>query len=109
MGTRLFKSVKRGLKGVENVYTQHTQLLAETLDLLLKVWDHVHRRKRNTRSVCAQWAVRATCRAQIVASVAARADACSALARNGIAGATGQRGIRAPRRKSQLRLETPQG
>ena len=26
----------KGLKGVENVYTQHTPLLAETLDMLIK-------------------------------------------------------------------------
>lgn len=30
------KSALKGLKGVENVYTQHTPLLAETLDLLIK-------------------------------------------------------------------------
>ena len=36
MASRMFKSVKRGLKGVDNVYTQHEPLLAETLDLLIK-------------------------------------------------------------------------
>ncbi|KAG2205779.1 hypothetical protein INT47_003962 [Mucor saturninus] len=30
------KSALKGLKGVENVYTQHTPLLADTLDLLIK-------------------------------------------------------------------------
>ncbi|KAI8886728.1 Sec1-like protein [Backusella circina FSU 941] len=30
------KSALKGLKGVENVYTQHTPLLGETLDLLIK-------------------------------------------------------------------------
>lgn len=30
------KSALKGLKGVENVYTQHTPLLGDTLDLLIK-------------------------------------------------------------------------
>ena len=30
------KSALKGLKGVENVYTQHTPHLAETIDLLLR-------------------------------------------------------------------------
>ena len=30
------KSALKGLKGVENVYTQHTPLIGETLDMLIK-------------------------------------------------------------------------
>ena len=30
------KSALKGLKGAENVYTQHTPLLGDTLDLLIK-------------------------------------------------------------------------
>ena len=36
MGARMFNRVSRGVKGVENVYTQHKPLLAETIDLLVK-------------------------------------------------------------------------
>ena len=32
----MFNRVNRGLKGVENVYTQHKPVLAETLDLIVK-------------------------------------------------------------------------